>query len=100
MLVDKQSELMSDLLFTVHQHGGDDVTRKPPQVVWKMCFKHQLNLPCVILSVILGTTYSVNSTFSKNHARTHTQASRIESSVRPNRGSPRKQLSTSHTASS
>ena len=24
MLVDKQSELMSDLLFTVHQHGGDD----------------------------------------------------------------------------
>ena len=26
MLVDKQSELMSDLLFTVHQHGGDDVT--------------------------------------------------------------------------
>ena len=26
MLVDKQNELMSDLLFTVHQHGGDDVT--------------------------------------------------------------------------
>ena len=26
MLVDKQSQLMSDLLFTVHQHGGDDVT--------------------------------------------------------------------------
>ena len=26
MLVDKQSELMRDLLFTVHQHGGDDVT--------------------------------------------------------------------------
>ena len=26
MLVDKQSEQMSDLLFTVHQHGGDDVT--------------------------------------------------------------------------
>ena len=26
MLVDKQSELMSDLLFSVHQHGGDDVT--------------------------------------------------------------------------
>ena len=25
MLVDKQSELMSDLLFTVHQHRGDDV---------------------------------------------------------------------------
>ena len=22
----KQSELMSDLLFSVHQHGGDDVT--------------------------------------------------------------------------
>ena len=29
MLVDKQSELMSDLLFTIHQHGGDDVTWKP-----------------------------------------------------------------------
>ena len=25
-LVDRQSELISDLLFTVHQHGGDDVT--------------------------------------------------------------------------
>jgi len=25
MLVDKQDELMSDLLFTVHQHGGDNV---------------------------------------------------------------------------
>ena len=33
MLVDKQSELMSDLLFTVHQHGGDDVTWKPPITV-------------------------------------------------------------------
>ena len=31
MLVDKQGELISDLLFTVHQHGGDDVTRKPPK---------------------------------------------------------------------
>ena len=30
MLVDEQSELMSDLLFTVHRHGGDDVTWKPP----------------------------------------------------------------------
>ena len=30
MLVDEQSELMSDLLFTVHQHGGDDATWKPP----------------------------------------------------------------------
>ena len=30
MLVDKQNELMSNLLFTVHQHGGDDVTWKPP----------------------------------------------------------------------
>ena len=30
MLVDKQSELMSDLLFTVHQHGGDDVTWNHP----------------------------------------------------------------------
>ena len=30
MLVDKQNELMSNLLFTVHQHGGDGVTWKPP----------------------------------------------------------------------
>ena len=36
MLVDKQNELMSDLLFTVHQHGGDDVTRKPPIVSEKI----------------------------------------------------------------
>ena len=28
MRVDKQNELMSDLLFTVHQHGGDDVNVK------------------------------------------------------------------------
>ena len=35
MLVYKQSELMSDLLFTVHQHGGDDVTWKPP-MHWEM----------------------------------------------------------------
>ena len=33
MLVDKQSELMSDLLFTVYRHGGDDVTLKPPIVL-------------------------------------------------------------------
>ena len=32
MLVDKQNELMSALLFTVQQHGGDDVTWKPPIV--------------------------------------------------------------------
>ena len=32
MLVDKQSELMRDLLFTVHQYGGDDVKWKPPIV--------------------------------------------------------------------
>ena len=31
MLVDKQNELMSNLLVTVHQHGGDDVTWKPPK---------------------------------------------------------------------
>ena len=30
MLEDKKNELMSNLLFTVHQHGGDDVTWKPP----------------------------------------------------------------------
>ena len=30
MLVDTQSDLLSDLLFTVHKHGGDDVTWKPP----------------------------------------------------------------------
>ena len=30
MLVDQQSQLMSDLLFTIHLHGGDDVTWKLP----------------------------------------------------------------------
>ena len=30
MLMDKQNELMSDLLFTVHHHAGDEVTWKPP----------------------------------------------------------------------
>ena len=30
MLEDKKNELMSNLLFTVYQHGGDDVTWKPP----------------------------------------------------------------------
>ena len=37
MLVDKQNELMSNLLFTVYQHGGDDVTWKPPickEIAW------------------------------------------------------------------
>ena len=33
MLVDKQSELMSDLLFTVHQHGGDDVRELVDHVI-------------------------------------------------------------------
>ena len=33
MLVDKESELMSDLLYTVHQHRGDNVTWKPP--IWQ-----------------------------------------------------------------
>ena len=32
--VDKRS-LISDLLFTVHQHGGDDVTWKPP-ISWRL----------------------------------------------------------------
>ena len=38
MLVDKQSELMSDLLFTVQQHGGDDVTWKPPIINQSFAF--------------------------------------------------------------
>ena len=40
MLVDKQSELMSDLLFTVHQHGGDDVTWKTP--MGRGCFPRRV----------------------------------------------------------
>ena len=32
--VEKRS-LISDLLFTVHQHGGDDVTWKPP-ISWRL----------------------------------------------------------------
>ena len=51
MLVDKQNELMSDLLFTVHQHGSDDVTWKPPIAV--------LSLACDISWLILSVkTYS------------------------------------------
>ena len=34
MLVDKQSELMNDLLFTVHQHGGDDVKCKQKSILY------------------------------------------------------------------
>ena len=52
------------------------------------------------IMTMLQTPNLVNSTFSKNYARTYTQASRIESSVRPNRSSPQKQPSTSHTARS
>ena len=39
MLVDKQNELMSDLLFTVNQHGVDDVTWKPHWIIlhWYAC---------------------------------------------------------------
>ena len=33
MLVDKQSELMSDLFYTVHKPGGDDLTWKRPIVI-------------------------------------------------------------------
>ena len=33
MLMEKQNDLMSNLLFTVHQHGGDDVTWKPPILI-------------------------------------------------------------------
>ena len=51
MLVDKQNELMGDLLFTAHQHGGDDVTWKPPIAV--------LSLACDISWLILSVkTYS------------------------------------------
>ena len=34
MLVGKQNELKSEFLFTVHQHGGDDVTWKPPITIF------------------------------------------------------------------
>ena len=40
MLVDKQNELMRDLLFTVHQHGGDDATWKPPMGLTHMHLDH------------------------------------------------------------
>ena len=44
MLVDKQSELMSDRFFTVHQHGGDDVTWKSgKQLNCKMESKVKIN---------------------------------------------------------
>ena len=40
MLVDKQNDLMSDLLFTVHQHGGDDVKKK---TAYKTAYKPGLD---------------------------------------------------------
>ena len=40
----KQSELMSDLLFSVHQHGGDDVTWKPP-IDWQFSRPARLIFP-------------------------------------------------------
>ena len=43
MLADKQNELMSDLLFTVHQHCGDDVTRKPPITIYFFQFISIIN---------------------------------------------------------
>ena len=58
MLVDKQNELMSDLLFTVHQHGGDDVTRKPPIITDQ-------------ISMVLGQTKDVQWSIEprrKSHA--------------------------------
>ena len=52
MLVDKQSELMSDLLFTVHQHGGDDVMWKPPIGYFLLIHKIEFSL---IFSIIFFT---------------------------------------------
>ena len=43
MLADKQNELMSDLLFTVHQHCGDDVTGKPPITIYFFLFISIIN---------------------------------------------------------
>ena len=36
MLVDKQSKLMKDLFFTVHQHGGDDKRENHLAFDWKI----------------------------------------------------------------
>ena len=47
---DKQSELMSDLWFTVHQHGGDNVKWKPPIIFsvfdnYAFCRKYRVQYP-------------------------------------------------------
>ena len=57
MLVDKQSELMSDLLFNLHQHGGDDVTWKPPIVRILSSFVCSANYPITAhrMAIVLGT---------------------------------------------
>ena len=66
MLVDKQNELMSNLLFTVHQRGGDDVTWKPPiqkscqnhhSYVWNEALVNKVSFTCQPKNLI---DYSVN----------------------------------------
>ena len=52
MLVDKESELMSDLLFTVHQHGGDDVSENDLYKLW---------LFVLIFMVQIASLFSVKS---------------------------------------
>ena len=62
MLVDKQNELISDLLFTVHQHGGDDVTWKPPILTWSSV-RAQAN---VFLAGNCGSHRQSTTSFSEN----------------------------------
>ena len=91
MLVDKQSELMSDLLFTVHQHGGDDVTWKPPIVrEWnvhlEICSRPQVienSRQCLLLRTdilqkrvagcpccfYLGYVHTISNSFSCRHEK-------------------------------
>ena len=64
MLVDKQSELMSDLLFTVHLHGEDDVTWKPPIGRECWCFSS--------VNVLSTKTLSEGSVFTSPSAEDET----------------------------
>ena len=59
MLVDKQSELISDLLFTVHQHGGDDVTWKPPICCMYLIDRFSQLIRCLV-ALHFKNTWDIN----------------------------------------
>ena len=68
MLVDKENELMSNLLFTVHQHGGDDVTWKPPMLPVATAIQlgaQKINARALCVRVLCKTRRSFIRSFSR-----------------------------------